>query len=241
MSGRLTKKSGVKAMETNPEKTHRKVGSRILFSALMILALISAPAGSVQAGQTDPSLSAIVLFGLPLAKEIRHNRHLKTDECFQKYLKAIPAKSFLMSAVAPSGPEATLNFRRRNLEEQIVIVMGEKTRDEAKAFSRAVPLYTEWEGMSENPLNEANFADNWLTKRPQTPIAPFLYLFKAHRLRAGYEAAKAGHEKGLWPILAVRYKEALKKAISFGNPLILCVAKDMEAQPYVYLEGHGRP
>ncbi len=208
---------------------------------MIILALSFALPGMALAQQSDSSLSAIVFYGLPLAKEIRHNRHLKTDECFQKYLKAIPAKSFLLSAVAPSGTEATLNYRRRNLEEQIVIVMGEKTRDEAKAFSRAVPLYTEWEGMSENPLNEANFADNWLVKRPQTPIAPFLYLFRVHRLRAGYEAAKAGHEKGLWPVLVVKYKESLEKAMSSGNPLILCVAKDMEAQPYVYLEGYGRP
>ncbi len=74
-----------------------------------------------------------------------------------------------------------------------------------------------------------------------TPIAPFLYLFKAHRLRAAFEAAKFGNEKGLWPDLAKRYKESLEKALSFGNPLISCIAKDMEAQPYVYLEGYGRP
>jgi hypothetical protein len=95
--------------------------------------------------------------------------------------------------------------------------------------------------MRENPLNEANFVDNWISKRPKTSIEPFLYLFKAHRLRAGYECAKNGHEKGLWPILAVRYKEALGKAVSFNNPLVSCIIKDMEAQPYVYLEGYGHP
>ena len=123
----------------------------------------------------------------------------------------------------------------------MTIILDNKTRDEARAFSKAVPLYLEWEGMSENPLNEVNFVDNWLSKRPGTPIAPFLYLFKAHRLRAGYECAQAGHEKDLWPILAVRYKESLEKASSFNNPLISCIIKDMEAQPYVYLEGYGKP
>ena len=54
-------------------------------------------------------------------------------------------------------------------------------------------------------------------------------------------STKFGHEKGLWPILAVRYKESLEKAMSYDNPLISCIAKDMEAQPYVYLEGYGRP
>jgi hypothetical protein len=90
-------------------------------------------------------------------------------------------------------------------------------------------------------VDEANFVDNWLSKRPGTPIAPFLYLFKAHRLRAGYEAARARHEKGLWPILARRYREALDEAKSSTNPLISCIADDLEAQAFVYLEGQGRP
>ena len=218
-----------------------KVCKNILFFALFLLTLNYTLVDKVMAGQPEQSLSAIVLFGMSPIKEIKQNKKFKTDECLQKYLKAIPAKSFLLSAAGPSGPEDALKYRQRNLEEQIVIIMGNKTRDEVKLFSLAVPLYVEWEGMSENPLDEANFVDNWILKRPGTPIAPFLYLFKAHRLRAGYEAAKFGHEKGLWPILAKRYKESLEKAMSYDNPLISCIAKDMEAQPYVYLEGYGRP
>jgi hypothetical protein len=174
-------------------------------------------------------------------KEIKQNKNFKPDECFRKYLKAIPPKSYLFSTDGPLGQEDTLKYRQRNLEEQIVVILGEKAREEAKIFSQAVPLYTEWEGMSENPLNEASFVDNWLLKRRGTPIEPFLYLFKAHRLRAGYECAKAGHEKGLWPILAKEYKKTLEKALSFNNSLISCIIKDMEAQPYVYLEGYGKP
>ncbi len=213
----------------------------ILCFALFLALLGGVKVDRSMAAPHDPSLSAIVLFGMPSVKEIKQNKNLKTSECFQKYLKAIPAKSFLLTAAIPSGPEEALKYRRRNLEEQIVIIMGDKTREEAKTFSKAVPLFTEWEGMSENPLNEANFIDNWLQKRPRTPIVPFLYLLKAHRLRAAYECAKAGHEKDLWPILAVDYKQSLRKAVSSDHPLISCIAKDMEAQPYVYLEGYGRP
>jgi len=217
------------------------VNKNILCIALLLLIPHYVSVEKVMAAQSGPSLSAIVLFGISPVKEIKQNKNFKKNECLQKYLKAIPAKSFLLSDAAPSGPEDTLKYRQQNLEEQIVVIMGDKTRDEAKIFSQTVPLYTEWEGMSENPLNEANFVDNWILKRPGTPIKPFLYLFKAHRLRAGYECAHAGHEKGLWPVLVTRYKEALNKAESFGNPLISCIAKDMEAQPYVYLEGYGRP
>jgi hypothetical protein len=213
----------------------------ILYFIIYSLMLNHAFVQKVMAEQYEPALSAIVLFGMPSVKEIKQYKNFKKDECLQKYIKAIPAKSFLLTAASPSGLEDTFTYRQRNLEDQIVVLLGEKTRDEAKAFSKAMPLYSEWEGRSENPLNEANFADNWLQKRSGTPIEPFLYLFKAHRLRAGYEAAKAGHEKGLWPILAVRYKESLDKARSFDNSLITCIIKDMEAQPYVYLEGYGRP
>lgn len=213
----------------------------ILCIVLLLLMLHYDSVEKVMAGQSEPSLSAIVLFGISPVKEIRQNKNFKKDECLQKYLKAIPAKSFLLNAAGPSGPEDTLKYRQRNLEEQIVVILGKKAKDEAKIFSQAVPLYSEWEGMSENPLNEANFVDNWINKRPGTPIEPFLYLFKAHRLRAGFECAKAQHEKGLWPILVVRYKEALNKALSFNHPLISCIIKDMEAKPYVYLEGYGRP
>jgi hypothetical protein len=218
-----------------------KVGKTIVYFVLLILMLNYILIDKVIAQQPDQYLSSIVLFGVPSIKEIKQNKNLKTNECFQKYLKVIPSSSFLLSAAGLSGPEDAVNYRRRNLEEQIVIVMGEKTRDEAKLFSMAVPLQSEWEGMSEGPLDEANFVDNWLSKRLNTSIAPFLYLFKAHRLRAGYEAAKARHKEGLWPILAKRYKESLEKSMPSNNPLISCIAKDMEAQPYVYLEGYGRP
>lgn len=123
----------------------------------------------------------------------------------------------------------------------MITILGEDARQEAERFSAAVPLQMEWEGMSAGPVAEANFAGQWLAKHPDTPIAPFLHLFEAHRLRAGCEAARAGNEKGLWPILHRRYREELQKALSSPYPLIACIAADLEAQPFVYLEGQGRP
>lgn len=127
------------------------------------------------------------------------------------------------------------------MTEQMVVLLGPQVRTEAEAFARVMPLTTEWEGMSEGPIGEADFVDNWLRKRPMTPIAPFLHLLKAHRLRAGYEAARARHEENLWPVLARRYREALNMAKSSSNPLISCIADDLEAQPFVYVEGQGMP
>ena len=190
----------------------------------------------------SPSLSEVVLFGVRSVKELKQGNYPEAGQtCVRKYLDAIPPKSCLWLADVPSGPEGAVHARRRNLVEQIVAVMGENARDEAKAFSFAVPLYAEWEGMSEGPVGEADFVDQWVSKRPNTPIVPFLHLFKAHRLRAGFEAARARNEKGLGPILAKLYRDSIDVVRSSTNPLISCIASDLEAQPHVYLEGQGRP
>lgn len=198
---------------------------------------------AIGAGPTEsPSISAIVLFGVRPAKELDLSSYRKDGQgCVKSYLDAISRKSYPWLQIVPPDPEGAVDARRRNLEEQIVTLLGEKTRREARAFSSVVPLLAEWEGMSEGPVDEANFADQWLTRYPDTPIASFLHLFMAHRLRAGYEAARAGREKGLWPILARRYRDILDKARFSSNPLISCIANDLEVQSHVYLEGHGRP
>jgi hypothetical protein len=180
--------------------------------------------------------------GLRPAKELNPSRYPKERRlCLQNYVAAIAPDSYLWAFEPPSTPEKAVLFRRRAMAEQMVAILGREVRAEAEAFADMAPLMTEWEGMSEGPMGEADFVDNWLKKRPGTPVAPFLHLLKAHRLRAGYEAARAIHEKNLWPILARRYQKALNMAKSSSNPLISCIADDLEAQPFVYLEGQGRP
>lgn len=190
----------------------------------------------------SPSLSEIVFIGLRPVKELNLADYPKAKQaCVQKYLGAIPPDSTLWESEAPSPQDKAVLVRRQNLVEQMVAILGQNMRREAEAFAHAVPLKCEWEDMSEGPVDEANFVDNWLIKRSGTPITPFLHLFKAHRLRVAYEAARAGNEKDLWPILARRYREALDEAKSSTNPLISCVADDLDAQPFVYLDGQGRP
>jgi hypothetical protein len=189
-----------------------------------------------------PSLSEIVFMGLRPAKELNQARYRKEGlPCLRKYLTATAQAPHLRAFEPPSSPEKAVRARRRNLSEQMVAILGQSVRNEAEAFANAIPLTAEWEGMSAGPVEEAHFVDTWLDNRPGTPLAPFLHLFKAHRLRAAYEAARAAGEKGLCPILTKRHREALDKARSSGNPLISCIADDLEAQPFVYLEGQGSP
>ena len=188
------------------------------------------------------SLSEIVFVGLWPAKELDPSHYPKERRlCLQNYLAAIGPDSYLWGFEPPSHPQRVVLVRRVVMREQMVAILGRQVRAEAEAFTDVMPVMPEWEGMSEGPVGEADFVDHWLRKRPGTPIAPFLYLLKAHRLRAGYEAARARDERNLWPILARRYREALDMAKSSSNPLISCIADDLDTEPFVYLEGQGVP
>jgi hypothetical protein len=218
---------------------------RCIVCMMLALGLSCSYPGKAWAEQAyHPSLSEVVLFGIRPPQELVPSQYPEEKQaCIKAYLIAILPNSTLRQHRPPSGPEDAVKVRRRNMAEQIVTLLSEDARKEAEIFASAAPLSIEWEGMSEGPVGEANFVDNWLDKRPETAvsIAPFLYLFKAHRLRAGFEAAKFGHEKGLWPILAKQYHESLGKAKSYGNPLVSCIADDLDAQPYVYLKDQGCP
>ena len=188
------------------------------------------------------SLSEIVLFGIRSPNELKEGSEPSVGQtCIHRYLAALPKMSWLWGFRPPTTAEEAPAIRRRNIIEQITVLHGEAARDTAKAFAAAMPFWGEWEGMSEGPVAEADYAEQWLKQYPDTMIAPFLHLFMAHRFRSGYEAAKAGHEKDLWPILADRYKDSLRSARTSGNELISCIADDLDAQPYTYLEGQGRP
>lgn len=123
----------------------------------------------------------------------------------------------------------------------MAVIHGMAAGKEAGLFAAGVPLSLEWEGMIEGPLIEADYAEQWLNRYPESAVAPFLHLFAAYRFRAGFEAAGRENAKGLVPITALKYRDHLQAARSAGNKWINCIANDMEKLPYVYLPDFGRP
>lgn len=229
-------------LKTTPDR--RSPGRNIVFLALLsLLFAASFNEGFLAAQESGAiSVSEVVLFGIRSPTELKEVMRPKISQaCVQRYLAAIPEKSGLWDFKPPTSSDDAPTVRRRNIIEQITVIHGEAARNAAEAFGAAAPLLGEWEGMRENPLAEAGYAEQWLKEHPGTAIAPFLHLFVAHRLRACYEAAGAGHEEALRPTLAERYKDSLCLARTSGNDLISCIADDLDAQPYVYLEGQGRP
>jgi hypothetical protein len=214
-----------------------------VFCAVLGLWFVSRWIATSEAAPAEsPALSEVVLFGIRPATDLDPSRYrIEGRHCVESYLKVVSSEPRLRFPNVPSGPEEAVQVRRRNLEGQMVALIGEMASSEAKVFASAVPLSAEWEGMSEGPIDEADLARQWLERYPETSLRPFLHLFIAHRLRAGYAATRRENARGLSPILAARYKEHLAAARSSSNSLIACIADDLEAQAHVYLSGFGRP
>jgi hypothetical protein len=209
-----------------------------LYSLLLVL-LINVH-GWVADERPQPSLTDIVLFNsFPLSSLSPASYGDNPWDCVKGYVTA--AKPSLSKEPASGRAEQIITVRRWRLERHMIVIHGQTAKREAELFAAGVPLSLEWEGMSEGPLLEADYAEQWLNRYPQSPMVPFLHLFAAHRFRAGFEAAGREHAKGLIPITATQYRQHLQAARSAGNNWISCIAKEMEALPYVYLPDFGRP
>ncbi len=189
------------------------------------------------------SLSDIVLLRMKAANDlIATSDGMNVRPCVDVYRKAVASNIWLRNLQIPVSPGKVLKMRRRYLVEQIVILTGgESIRKEAESFVRALPLHFEWEGDPAGPLEEADAAERWLKRHPNTPIGSFGHLFLAHRCRAAFEALSSERDGMLRDHLSIRYRKAIQKAKTSAFPLIQCIANDLDAQSHVYLKDHGRP
>jgi len=202
----------------------------------------SFPYASAAEQEAPATVSGVVLFGTRPASDLKIGVDSNgRNQCISLYLNTIPPSSPLWLWKVPANSEKYIANKRKHMAEQITVIMGKKVSKEAKTFADKVTLYTEWEGMSEGPLDEAKSALQWLEHNPASKLYSFIHLFVAHRFRAGYEAAFREKKKELCLVLAAEYKKYLSLSRHSSNRLIACIAEDIEVQPYVYLPGFGRP
>lgn len=132
-------------------------------------------------------------------------------------------------------PERWLSEKRRLVERGIVTLLGPKTAAAAAAYAAKATLFYEWEGMSEGPLEEALYAEQWLEKAPGTPLRAYLLLFLLHRWRSGIEALEAEKTPERVPALRKRYAEVFAEVKKIEDPLIRWIAEDIDTAKWVYL------
>jgi hypothetical protein len=89
--------------------------------------------------------------------------------------------------------------------------------------------------MPEGPLAESAFAEQLLQKEPSTPLAPYLFLFIAHRQRAASEAAERNQNAAVAQAATAKAREFLQKARGAADPIFGLVADDLERLPFVYV------
>lgn len=141
---------------------------------------------------------------------------------------------------APPGPESWLLEKRRHLERDLIACgTGEGPGEEAAAYARTATLAYEWEGMSEGPLSEAAFAEEYLRVHPGTPLASYLGLFLAHRYRCAHEILAGTPDAAAREGARARYAFHLERALMDADPLARFVAADLRARPFLYLADAG--
>jgi len=127
--------------------------------------------------------------------------------------------------------------KRREIERAIdSLIETEGIEQQAVAFVKDAPIAHEWEGKAEGPLAESAFAEQFLQKNPSTPLAPYLDLFIAQRLRTAAEAAELGKDEAMAKAAAAKARDYLQKARAAKDPIFGLIADDLQRVPYVYVK-----
>jgi hypothetical protein len=132
--------------------------------------------------------------------------------------------------------------KRRALERAMVALVDTDGIERLAAeFVAAAPIADQWEGMPERPLAEANFAENLLKKAPSSPLAPWFYVFVAHRQRVVFEACEnLKNEEGM-RAAAKKYRAFAERARAAADPIYGALMEDMERQPFLHIKSTNHP
>jgi hypothetical protein len=163
-------------------------------------------------------------------------------ERLAKYLSRRAAFKSSYKSQADSFDSVRVDAKRRLLEQAIVALIDapgiERT---ATDYVASAPINYEWKGMPEGPLEEANHAEALLKKDPSSPLAPWFYVFIAHRQRAAFEAAEGQKNQDGMKAAAKKYRAFAERARAVPDAIFPALLADMERQPYVYLKTTAHP
>ena len=154
------------------------------------------------------------------------------------------AKKFRSKLKQPHGPtENKMGFPKLVQVEKgiVLLIYSAGIEDTAATYARNAKIYLEWEGMSDGPLEEARYAENYLKQNPSTPIKPYLLLFLVHRYRIAFECLDNEKDDERQAETAAKYQQYLKLARSEKDPLIGAIADDINKQSYLYIRTIKQP
>lgn len=170
---------------------------------------------------------------LPKNIRIRVNEYIERSKKF---------RSQLIKPKAGEGPKLW-GFRKRQVVEKAIVslIKAEGIENIASKYAKEAVLYYEWEGMSDGPLPEAEFAEEYLKTHPETPIKPYLFLFLIHRYRCAFECLVFEKNLEAQKEASKKYQLYLKYAKESSDPLIRMIAEDIDKQQYLYIKTEKYP
>ena len=144
-------------------------------------------------------------------------------------------------------PETTDFFQdsarphRRSLERALVCTsQAPSIASLAADYAQRATILYEWEGDYTSPLAEATSAEQFIEANPRSPLAPYLDLFVAARMRYAFELLDGARGNTEMLALARKYQAFLSRAQS-ADPLVALIADDLDGLAYVYRDVGKHP
>jgi hypothetical protein len=110
----------------------------------------------------------------------------------------------------------------------------------AADYSAHARILYEWEGLSSSPLEEAEYAERYITDHQGSPLVPYLYLFVAERVRYAFELLAGEKNQTGMAAAATRYRTFIDRARK-ADPMIGLVADDLDGLAFVYRDVGKHP
>ncbi len=220
------------------------------FVFLVILCLLL-PGNNQLANGEQPSVGDSSLYKTLLFNEIPEYSPAKLN--INAYPEAYRArlleyrtrwKSFQSHiAVGKGSREEQMVLKKKiQVERGIVSLVNTKGIGELAAeYADKAPISLEWEGMSDGPIGEAEYAENELDRNPQSPMKPYLVLFLLHRYRIAFECLDYEKEPETQAMVSNKYREYLKMAKADKDILVGLIAGDIDKQHYLYIKTEKHP
>jgi hypothetical protein len=159
-----------------------------------------------------------------------------------QFLARRAAFKSLYSHEAGSFDQAREDAKKREIERATVALIdvpGIEAR--ARDFVKVLRILIDWEQSWRGPVAEAASAEDVLKGDPSSVLAPYLYVFIAHRQRAAFEAYAAAQNVEGMKSSSRKYRTFLQRARSASDPIFGWIADDLDRQPYVYLKTEQHP
>ena len=121
--------------------------------------------------------------------------------------------------------------KRKGMERGIVALIDSPgIGDLAAQYASEASVFYEWEGMSEGPLSEANYAEEYMKREPKTPLRPYLLVFLLHRYRCAFECLMWEKKTDEAKDAAAKYCTNLELTRKDPDPMFGLIANDLDQQ-----------